>query len=198
MNGFAKRAELIREKIKKTVLEMLKTWEPRKIRIADIAAEARVSQVTIYNYFGSKESLLREAFKDYMEKSFADFEAFIATGPTMKEIVQYSLFYDKEAIHAYSPDFFREFLVDDREMYEYMERIYRDRAMPLVVRFIEEGKKRGEISSKLSTPTLVMYFNMFKDQSKTILDMAQQSGDPEAFVEEIIRLFYYGVCGEDR
>lgn len=196
MNGFAKRAELIREKIKKTVLEMLKTWEPRKIRIADIAAEARVSQVTIYNYFGSKEALLREAFKDYIEKSFADFEAFIATEPTMKEIVQYSLTYDREAIHSYSPDFFRQFLIDDSEMYEYMEELYRDRAVNLIVRLIEERKKRGEISSKLSTSSILLYFNMFKDKSKEVLDMAQQSGDPEGFVEEIIRLFYYGVHGE--
>ncbi len=196
MNGFAKRAELIREKIKKTVMEMLKTWEPRKIRIADIAAEANVSQVTIYNYFGSKEALLREAFKDYMEKSFADFESFIATEPTMKEIVQYSLTYDREAIHSYSPDFFRQFLIDDREMYEYMEELYRERAVKLIVRLIEERKKRGEISSKLSTSSILLFFNMFKDKSKEVLDMAQQSGDPEGFVEEIIRLFYYGLHGE--
>lgn len=30
MNGFERRKELIKEKIKKTVLDMLKTWEPKK------------------------------------------------------------------------------------------------------------------------------------------------------------------------
>ena len=42
---------------------MLKTWEPKRIRITDIAKEANVSQVTIYNYFGSKEALLKEVLK---------------------------------------------------------------------------------------------------------------------------------------
>lgn len=42
MNGFEKRALLIKEKIKKTALDMLKTWEPKRIRITDIAKEANV------------------------------------------------------------------------------------------------------------------------------------------------------------
>jgi AcrR family transcriptional regulator len=198
MNGFEKRAELLKQKIKKTALDMLKTWEPRKIRIADIAAEARVSQVTIYNYFGSKEALLREAFKDYIDGAVADFEAFIAGKPSLKEIVQYSVFYDREAIRTFSPDFFKSFLLDDREMSAYVEELYTAKAMPLMIRFIEEGKERGEISSKVSTGTIMAYFNMFKDYSSSILEMAGQRDDKEAFIEEIIHLFFYGICGEER
>ncbi|MDI3410228.1 TetR/AcrR family transcriptional regulator [Bacillus sonorensis] len=73
MNGFEKRASLIKEKIKKATLEMLKTWEPRRIRITDIAKKANVSQVTIYNYFGSKEALLEDVFKDYIDQAVNEF-----------------------------------------------------------------------------------------------------------------------------
>ena len=72
MNGFEKRALLIKEKIKKTALDMLKTWEPKRIRITDIAKEANVSKVTIYNYFGSKEALLKEVFKDYIDRTISE------------------------------------------------------------------------------------------------------------------------------
>ncbi|CAM3689132.1 TetR/AcrR family transcriptional regulator [Cohnella lubricantis] len=198
MNGFEKRAQLLKQKIKKAVLDMLKTWEPRKIRIADIAAEAHVSQVTIYNYFGSKEALLRETIKDYIDGAVAGFEAFLnrEPAPSFKEIVQYAVFHDKEAFRSFRPEIFKQLLIEDREMSDYMERITRDWAMPLFIRCIDEAKKRGEISSGVSTATLMTFFNMYMAQSSAFLDQAQQSGDPEAFVEELVYLLFYGIRGQ--
>lgn len=198
MNGFEKRAQLLKRKIKETVLDMLKTWEPRKIRIADIATEAHVSQVTIYNYFGSKEALLRETFKDYIDGAVAEFEAFLnrEPSPSFKEIVQYAVFHDKEAFRSFKPEIFKELLIEDREMSGYLERIYRDWAVPLFMRFIDDAKRKGEISSKVSTPTLLTFFNMYMNHSSAFLDQAQQSGDPEKFVEEIVHLLFYGISGK--
>jgi AcrR family transcriptional regulator len=195
MNGFERRTELIKEKIKMNVLTMLHTWGPKKIRIADIAAEAGVSQVTIYNYFGSKEALLREVFKDYLDKNITDFEKLIERQPSLKEIIQYIVFTDKEVYRAFTPEFIKQLLIVDREMEQYIEELYRSKAMPLTIRFIEEGKRRGQISAKVSTPTLLTYINMFKEQSQTFLDMAQQSGRVDDFLEEMIHLFFYGISG---
>lgn len=197
MNGFERRAQLIKEKIQSTVLDMLKTWEPRQIRIADIAAEARVSQVTIYNYFGSKEALFRETFKDYMEKAFDEFEAFLSREPTFKEVVQYAVFNDKEAFRAIKPEVFKQLLIDDREMSEYVRHVTHERAIPRIIGVIEEAKRKGEISSKVSTPTILAFFNLYMNQASAFLEQAQQSGDPEAFVEEFVHLMFYGICGRE-
>lgn len=193
MNGFERRKELIKEKIKKTVLDMLKTWEPKKIRIADIAAEAEVSQVTIYNYFGSKDALLSEVFKQFIDKSITDFETFIQGDHSLKEIIQYIVFVDKEAYRAFTPEFFTQFLIDD-ETNQYIEELYRTKGMPLVVQFVEEGKRKGEISKKVSTPTIIAYINMLKAQSHMFLDLAQQSEQVDDFLDEFIHLFFYGIC----
>jgi AcrR family transcriptional regulator len=194
MNGFERRTELIKEKIKMNVLTMLSTWGPRKIRIADIAAEAGVSQVTIYNYFGSKEALLREVFKDYLDKNITDFEKLIEREPSLREIIQYIVFADKEVYRAFTPEFIKQLLIVDREMEQYIEELYRLKAMPLIIRFIEEGKRRGQISAKVSTPTILTYINMFKEQSETFLNLAQQRGGDD-FLEELIHLFFYGISG---
>ncbi|NIK80416.1 AcrR family transcriptional regulator [Paenibacillus castaneae] len=196
MNGFERRTELIKEKIKKTVLSMLKTWEPKKIRIADIAAEAGVSQVTIYNYFGSKEALLSEVFKQFINKSIMDFEAFIQGDHSLKEIIQYIVFADKEAYRAFTPQAFSQFLKDE-ETHQYVEELYRTKGMPLVVQFIEEGKRKGEISAKVSTPTIIAYINMLKAQSHMFLDLAQQSEQVDDFLDEFIHLFFYGICSSE-
>jgi AcrR family transcriptional regulator len=195
MNGFEKRAERIKEKIKDTVFRMLQTWEPRKIRVADIAAEAGVSQVTIYNYFGSKEGLLRETFRDYLNRSIDDFEAFVGSGPTMKEVVSYILQYDKMTYRAFSPEMIRQLVIDDADISREVDRMYRERILPFMERFFEEGKQRGEISTKVSTQMIMTYIGLLYNQIQASLELMQRSGDPDKFVEEATHLFFYGICG---
>ncbi|EPR27741.1 TetR/AcrR family transcriptional regulator [Geobacillus sp. WSUCF1] len=65
MNGFARRTEQKKQAIKQAVLELLqKIRDPREVTIQEIAKQAHVSPVTIYNYFGSKENLIRETLLD--------------------------------------------------------------------------------------------------------------------------------------
>lgn len=103
MNGFEKRAAQIKLKIMKTTMEMLKNWEPKRLRIADIAKEAGVSQVTIYNYFGSKEALLSESFKDFVQKEIQEFEDYIYQEHSLKEIIGYILTMERETYSGLSP-----------------------------------------------------------------------------------------------
>jgi hypothetical protein len=114
----------------------------------------------------------------------------------LKEIVQYIVFVvDKEAYRAFSPEFLKQQLIVDREMGQYIEDLYLKKAIPLVVSFIEEGKRKGEISAKVATSTILAYIQMFKEQSQSFLDLAQQSGRVDDFLEEMIHLFFYGICG---
>jgi AcrR family transcriptional regulator len=151
--------------------------------------------LTIYNYFGSKEALLHEVFKDYNQKSITDFETFIHGDSSLKDIVQYIVFVDKEAYRAFSPEFLKQLLIIDKEMGQYIEDLYWKKAIPLVVSFIEEGKRKGEISAKVPTTTILAYIQMFKERSQSFLDLAQQSGRVNDFLEEMIHLFFYGICG---
>ncbi|MBP1989364.1 TetR/AcrR family transcriptional regulator [Paenibacillus eucommiae] len=196
MNGFEKRAERIKEKIIQNTFEMLKTWEPKRIRVADIAKKANVSQVTIYNYFGSKEALLREVFKDYLNKTTAEFEAYIDEKHSLKEIVQYSIMRGKGASQTLPYNVLRDLMTEDAELYRYIEE-YKGKVMPIMIRLINEGKERGEMSSKISTPTILTFIDMFFRHSQQLLDIAKEHGDIEQFVEELNYLFFYGISGKD-
>jgi len=88
-NGFEKRAEMIRRKIINTTLEMLKTWEPKRMRVADIAKEAGVSQVTIYNYFGSKEKLIDQTFRSYLDMTIERFERFMDRPRSVRDFIHF-------------------------------------------------------------------------------------------------------------
>lgn len=100
MNGFEKRTALIKDKIMKTTISMLNTWEPKRLRIADIAREAGVSQVTIYNYFGSKEALISESFKDFIQQAIDEFREEMRRQQSLKELIAYSLLRRRRPIPA--------------------------------------------------------------------------------------------------
>ncbi|MFE0558771.1 TetR/AcrR family transcriptional regulator [Paenibacillus lautus] len=196
MNGFEKRANLIKEKIMRTTLELVRTSELKRIRIADISKAAKVSQVTIYNYFGSKEELLREVFRNYFDKAIRDFEEYMSEGHSLKEKIEHIIFLEKESYNDFPPGLIKELLIDDEELARYMEEQYRNKAIPLTIQIIEEGKDSGEISPEVSTEHVLAFIQLFMNQYESILAMAQQSDDMDGFLEGIVHMFFYGVCGK--
>jgi AcrR family transcriptional regulator len=196
MNGFEKRANLIKEKIMKTTLSMLRSSDSKRIRIADISKMAKVSQVTIYNYFGSKESLLREAFKSFVDKAVGDFEEYMNGGHSLKARIEYILFLEKESYKEFPPGLIKELLKDDLELTRYVEKLYKEITIPLTVRLIKEGKDSGEISEVVSIETVLAFIQLFMNQYEMLLGMAQQSEDIDKFLEGMVHMFFYGVCGK--
>jgi len=196
MNGFEKRANLIKEKIMRTTLDLLRTSELKRIRIADISKAAKVSQVTIYNYFGSKEELLREVFRNYFDQAIRDFEQYMSEGHSLKEKIEHIIFLEKESYNDFPPGLIKELLIDDEELSRYMEEQYRNKAIPLTIQIIQEGKDSGEISPDVSTEHVLAFIQLFMNQYESILAMAQQSDDMDGFLEGMVHMFFYGVCGK--
>ncbi|AIQ73179.1 MULTISPECIES: TetR/AcrR family transcriptional regulator [Paenibacillus] len=197
MNGFEKRAAQIKFKIMKTTMEMLKSWEPKRLRIADIAKEAGVSQVTIYNYFGSKEALLSESFKDFVQKEIQEFEDYIYQEHSLKEIIGYILTMERQTYSGLSPATVKELMVEDQEMFRYIEERYANDILPVLVKMVEDGKARGEISNKVSTKGILSLMGMYMRNAGELLDEASKQEDMDAFIEEAIHIFFYGICGKE-
>ncbi|QII47541.1 TetR/AcrR family transcriptional regulator [Bacillus paralicheniformis] len=193
MNGFEKRALLIKEKIKKTALDMLKTWEPKRIRITDIAKEANVSQVTIYNYFGSKEALLKEVFKDYIDQSISDFEEYMNKDISVKEKIELMILQKREANNQkFALTVVKEVMIEDSEIMDYVKRQYDEKVIPLMLQMIEEGHRTGEISPKITAESFLIFMNMIIEHSKTLGEAFEKN---RQFTEEMMHIFFYGLCG---
>ncbi|MCY8046719.1 TetR/AcrR family transcriptional regulator [Bacillus haynesii] len=193
MNGFEKRALLIKEKIKKTALGMLKTWEPKRIRITDIAKEANVSQVTIYNYFGSKEALLKEVFKDYIDQSISEFEEYMNKDISVKEKIELIILQKREANkQKFALTVIKEVMIEDSEIMDYVKRQYDEKIIPLMLQMIEEGHRTGEISPKITAESFLIFMNMIIEHSKTLGEAFEKN---RQFTEEMLHIFFYGLCG---
>ncbi|WP_019912488.1 TetR/AcrR family transcriptional regulator [Paenibacillus sp. HW567] len=197
MNGFEKRSALIKDKIMKTTMELLKTWEVKRLRIADIAKAASVSQVTIYNYFGSKEALIGESFKAFIEDSIREFEEEMQQKKSLKERMTYFIVKDKETYSSLPPALVKQLMIDDLVMYQYIQQQYDDRLVPLMVQMVEEGKAGGEISPKVSVEAVLLVIQMYIKSSGEMLDSVEKHEDKERFLEELFHIFFYGLCGQE-
>lgn len=196
MNGFEKRATRIKEKIMRATLDMMRTTDPKRIRIADIAKAAKVSQVTIYNYFGSKEDLMREALKGHIDKAVRDFEAYMDENHSLKEKIEHIINLDKEAYRELPPGSIKEIIEDDPELARYIEGLYQDIAVPMMIRIVEEGKASGEIAPDVAVENVLAFIQIYMNQYQFILDMAQRTPDMDKFLEGMVQMFFYGVCGK--
>ncbi|MEC3608421.1 TetR/AcrR family transcriptional regulator [Bacillus glycinifermentans] len=193
MNGFEKRASLIKEKIKKATLELLKTWEPKRIRITDIARKANVSQVTIYNYFGSKEALLHEVFKDYIDQAVDEFTEYMNKDISVKEKIEHIILQKKEANREmFTLTMIRELMIEDNEMMDYIQTQYDEKIIPLMLQLIEDGHRSGEISPNITAQSFLVYMNMIIQHSKELGEAFEKNSH---FTEEMLHLFFYGLCG---
>ncbi|MBP1961638.1 TetR/AcrR family transcriptional regulator [Paenibacillus aceris] len=193
MNGFEKRAQQKKENIMQATLHLLGTTDPKKMKIAEIAEQAGVSQVTIYNYYGSKEALVREVIMDYIRKTLKEFEEFLAGGHTLKEKMEYIIFQKKQSSKTFGLQVMKQIWQDDPELTRFVREEYMAKGVPLVTRLIEDGKKNGEITEKLSTSTIMMYMQMLTNQADTMLDYAEQHGNMDVLIEEMVHLFFYGI-----
>ncbi|RTE11562.1 TetR/AcrR family transcriptional regulator [Paenibacillus whitsoniae] len=197
MNGFEKRAQLKKEKIMKATLELLQTEDAKKLKITEIAGKAGVSQVTIYNYFGSKEELIRDVFIAYIRETIDEFEAYLASEHTLKEKIEHIVFQKKKNSRTFGIATMKKLWQEDPVLAAFVKDEYMKKGIPLVVRLIEDGKKSGEISKKISTSTIVMYMNMLANQANTLLDYVDGDTNMDQLIEEMADLFFYGVSVHD-
>lgn len=193
MNGFEKRTQQKRERIIQSTLPLLQTTDPQKLRIADIAKKARVSQVTIYNYFGSKEVLVREVYKDYMLTALKEFEDYLTAERSLKEKIKHILLQKKASNKSFGIQVMKQIWQDDPEMLRFFEEVYLNKGTALLVRLIEDGKKKGEISASLSNSTIIFYVDMWTNQVEKMMEYASKHENLEQFIEEMVRLFLYGI-----
>lgn len=197
MNGFVRRTEKIKQRIKYATLELLMTMEPRTLRISDIVKRANVSQVTIYNHFGSKENLIREAVQGLYMDIVDGAKAYLRDDTkSFQDKVAFIIFNKKETVHQFSISKLDTLIWQDAEMKEFMEKVYHDYSLPLMLNLIEQGKNEGAIHHALPSSLIMFYLNMFKGKAEAITDYAGTYENEDTFMEDIMQLFFYGVAGK--
>ncbi|MNI83746.1 hypothetical protein D3C73_1405880 [compost metagenome] len=125
------------------------------------------------------------------------FERFMDRPRSVRDFIHFSMEMEREQYSAFRPEQIKTLMIDDQEMFGYVQERYAGTVLPLMIKLVEDGKASGEISPKVSVNAVLAYMNMYIRSSSELLELAQKQEDLNAFLDELTHLFFYGLCGRE-
>lgn len=192
MNGFERRKKLKETNILEAALTLFMKYGIQKVSVAEIAKEATVSQVTIYNYFESKDNLVREVIIFYVNKIWDEYEQLFHSDLPFPEKVKKIIFDKRITANHMHEDFFNHFMKEYSNENNYISQFYIEKALPSFIKLFEDGKEQGYVDKDISDEAILLYIQMFADYM-------QREDVAEAILpitEDLTKIFFYGVAGK--
>lgn len=184
MDGFAKRTEEKRQAILRAAYDLM-TEKQSRFTVSELAKQAQVSPVSIYNYFGSKEQVIIEVLQQMTEEqmswideqieSNAPFETLLVD--ILKRKIKTAVLFDKTITTMIQQDPNWEQLAS--------------RGYASFARLIEYGKQKGTIDATLSTTSYLHYVQLM--QQAILSDPHFSIGDMKETMEDYFHFFLNGV-----
>ncbi|GAA0319709.1 TetR/AcrR family transcriptional regulator [Oceanobacillus sp. FSL W7-1293] len=193
MDGFERRTSIKKEKILNTSTALFQKEGIKKVSISKIAKEANVSQVTIYNYFESKENLLHEVLVYYTNQMWEKYHKLIEEPISYEEKMKQLIFSEAQIVNDVHEEFSNYMMEQYKIPGNFIERLYQEKALPAMMQLVQQGRDEGFIDPAISDTAIFVYLQMFSDYL--------QKGDAiEQLVpltEELMKLFFYGIAGKN-
>ncbi|MBN1177033.1 MAG: TetR/AcrR family transcriptional regulator [Dehalococcoidales bacterium] len=195
MDGFEKRKEQKKESIRRAALELFQSYGFRKVSVSEIARKAGVSQVTIYNHFGSKEALVRDVLQWYSLSILEKYEKTMTSEMPFLERLESIVFEKSEAIGQFQGELLQAWIHDDPDMQAFVEDIYTNRVIPIIKTFFEEGLRQGYIDQRFSLETIIFYFEIIRRGFFAMPELADKAEHDPALIKGLLELMTYGLNG---
>lgn len=163
--------------------------------IKEIAQEAKVSQVSIYNYFGSKDELLFEAIGEMMEEQLERYEQLFENQMPYPKLM-YAVMTEEMKFVKVTHDCMMQ-SADIVVMQERVNRFLEKKFIPFLLKLIQRGMKEQYMAEGLREDELLFYFNMYQKA----MNQFQETGRSDHAViseERFIQFFFKGLMGEMR
>ncbi len=196
MNGFERKKKQKRQSILRVAIELFKVYGFKKASISDIAREANVSQVTIYNHFGSKEGLAREVVKAIILGILERARKIIKEDRPFLEKLETIIFDKANIASQYHGELMQIAAQSDPDLRQWIESLWREDVNQVTVDLVEEGKRQGYIDRQLSEQDVMLYLEILRRGVFASPDLLA-SVEPEAEVYRRLNyLFVYGLVGK--
>ncbi|MET3193568.1 TetR/AcrR family transcriptional regulator [Bacillus sp. OAE603] len=196
MDGYQKRTQLKMEKIELSTIKLL-SLPINDIKIMDIAKLANVSQVTIYNYYGSKEALLKAAFLRLMDQQYEEYKKLLSSDKAFEEKIKEMLLRKKDGIDIVNLETFTSLIQKDEELHAIVLDFSMNKSFKLLLGLIDEGRTLGVIRNEFSPKTLQIYIQVLSQAFMNMDATTSQYIQQKEVIDEIMNLFLYGMLKQE-
>lgn len=185
MNGFEIRRENKINDILNAALKLFSMYGIKKVSIAEIAKSANVSQVSIYNFFESKENLARQAFFKIMDDIMIDMKALVESDLSFKEKVNKMHFISTNSSNTFIEIFNQIDFIKDPLIQKFLDEYGENKTIPLLMQLIDQGKLEGDLDTDISPESILIYIHAVNKALQSNLDKKVRS--------DLGKLFFYGI-----
>lgn len=165
MNGFEKRTEQKKQQVLDAAFELINSNAGIEgVTIEDIARKANVGKTTIFKYFGNKENLIHEVFKNFISKIGDGAKKIVAENKPFEETLialsQNKINYLKKINKQFYLDMMEFVTKKDNDGLSLILREYTQTSIGLMLDLFHRGRKEGKIDLKYSDEFLLLYFQV--------------------------------------
>ncbi|MDR1542489.1 MAG: TetR/AcrR family transcriptional regulator [Clostridiales bacterium] len=161
MDGFEKRRNDKKDSIMQAAMELFIQYGFERVTVTEIAQKARVSKVSIYNFFESKDNLRRIIVKGMMDSSLEKTTEIIASDAAFADKIKSYLACRTIYSDRRTYQFFFDAVGSDPVLRQSLED-FSATNKSLVLMLIKEGKKTGFIAPNVSNEALEIYIDIFQ------------------------------------
>ena len=204
MEGKLPRSERTRRSILHAAAELFDTHGIRKVSINDIARKSQISQVTVYNYFASREELLK-ATAEMVVRSLGDgFQKLVRQKAPFEDKLRYFILQqtpgeERQKSLVYQR-FLQEFMLDYAETWQTIRTgdTAKDLFKLLSEDLYKEGREAGYIDPEISRVTFALIIIVIRRglfyQSEVMPEVNLVPG----FDEKLVSFIISGFKGKER
>jgi len=196
LDGYKKRTLQKMESIEKSTTKLL-SLPLNDIKIADIAKLANVSQVSIYNYYGSKEALLKATIIRLMDQQYEETKQMLSSKIPFNEKIKELFIRKKNGLDIINLEMFTALMKKDPELQELVLDFTMNKSFKLLISLIDEGRSLGLVRNEVQNKTLLIYIQVL---SQAFLNMDQTTSQyiqQKEVVDEIMNIFLYGLLKQE-
>ncbi|WP_166639258.1 TetR/AcrR family transcriptional regulator [Aureibacillus halotolerans] len=192
MSGYERRTQAKKEAIINAVWELFTKRGVTDVSISEIAAKANVSQVSIYNYFGSKNALAKEVLLSYMNETIKGYEALLDMDLPFAEKLTLIMDKKQSATDEISHSAFSQMAWEDKTFQEIYKEIVHTKAISIYMKFIELGKKEGALDENIPNEAILAFLL----SSVAVTGQAEYLQTSTEYKRGILKLYSYGLFGK--
>jgi AcrR family transcriptional regulator len=154
--------------------------------VKEIAAIAHVSQVSLYNYFGSKDALVIECAKSIIQDSIDKAHALLAADMPYLDKLNTALSLCASDINASLTTYLTTSALADKNFMKLLSDGVSELLNDLYLHFIEAGKREGYIDHTLPSPLILKYIS-----AVNTIDISPENYHEE--INAIHQIFLHGL-----
>lgn len=156
--------------------------------IHQIALKAKVSPVSIYNYYGSKENLVLECVKNIILENYDSARKILQSDLPYEKKLEKALSLCSSEINVKISEYFSTTTLSEKNFIKILSEGCRDIQRSLYLDFIEVGKKEKAIDASIPTETILKFIDCFSNIQISTTDLKNE-------MPNLHKLLLHGILG---